>query len=77
MRSNILILIMLVFLSACKEDKAEGELAHREVQLYTIEQFMDNEAVGGGSFSMDNSTLLVSSKRIIGCYLVLMAMEMR
>lgn len=63
MRSNILILIMLVFLSACKEDKAEGELAHREVQLYTIEQFMDNEAVGGGSFSMDNSTLLVSSNR--------------
>ena len=63
MRSNILILIMLVFLSACKEDKAEGELAQREVQLYTIEQFMDNEAVGGGSFSMDNSTLLVSSNR--------------
>ena len=63
MRSNILILIMLVFLSACKEDKVEGELAHREVQLYTIEQFMDNEAVGGGSFSMDNSTLLVSSNR--------------
>jgi len=54
---------MLVFLSACKEDKAEGELAQREVQLYTIEQFMDNEAVGGGSFSMDNSTLLVSSNR--------------
>lgn len=63
MRSNILILIMLVFLSACKEDKAEGELAQREVQLYTIEQFMDNEAVGGGSFSMDNSKLLVSSNR--------------
>ena len=63
MRSNILILIMLVFLSACKEDKAEGELAQREVQLYTIEQFMDNEAIGGGSFSMDNSKLLVSSNR--------------
>ena len=63
MRSNILILIMLVFLSACKEDKAEGELAQREVQLYSIEQFMDNEAVGGGSFSMDNSKLLLSSNR--------------
>ena len=63
MRSNILILTMLVFLSACKEDKAEGELAQREVQLYSIEQFMDNEAVGGGSFSMDNSKLLLSSNR--------------
>lgn len=63
MRSNILILIMLVFLSACKEDKADGELSQREVQLYTIEQFMDNEAVSGGSFSMDNSKLLVSSNR--------------
>ena len=35
----------------------------KKTTKYTIEQFMDNEAVGGGSFSMDNSTLLVSSNR--------------
>ena len=33
------------------------------VKQYTIEQFMDNEAVRGGSFSPDNSNLLVSSNR--------------
>lgn len=34
-----------------------------KVDQYTIEQFMDNEAVSGGSFSPDNSKLLVSSNR--------------
>ncbi len=41
----------------------DEKLAQREVKNYTIEQFMDNEAVGGGSFSADNSKLLVSSNR--------------
>jgi len=48
---------------SCKEDKTGKAIADREIQQYTIEQFMDNEAVGGGSFSSDNSKLLVSSNR--------------
>ncbi|WP_299364407.1 prolyl oligopeptidase family serine peptidase [Winogradskyella sp.] len=63
MKSKILTLIILLFVFSCKEDKKDKDVAEREVQLYTIEQFMDNEAVGGGSFSSDNSKLLVSSNR--------------
>ena len=39
------------------------EEAAVSVKEYTIEQFMDNEAVSGGSFSYDNSKLLISSNR--------------
>jgi len=63
MKSKLLGLLMLLFICSCKEDKKDNDVAQREVQLYTIEQFMDNEAVGGGSFSSDNSKLLVSSNR--------------
>lgn len=52
---------MLIF--SCKEDKTNKEKVDRKIQQYTIEQFMDNEAIGGGSFSSDNSNLLVSSNR--------------
>jgi dipeptidyl aminopeptidase/acylaminoacyl peptidase len=38
-------------------------MVNREIKQYTIEQFMDNEAIGGGSFSSDNSSLLISSNR--------------
>ncbi|WP_299525982.1 prolyl oligopeptidase family serine peptidase [Winogradskyella sp.] len=63
MKSKILVLLIILCVYSCKEDKKDNDLAQREVQLYTIEQFMDNEAVGGGSFSSDNSKLLVSSNR--------------
>jgi dipeptidyl aminopeptidase/acylaminoacyl peptidase len=47
-------------LFSCKE---ETKTSQKEIQQYTIEQFMDNEAVIGGSFSADKSNLLVSSNR--------------
>lgn len=53
--------VLLLFLVSCKEEKKEVE--KREVATYSIEQFMDNEAVFGGSFSPDNSKLLVTSNR--------------
>lgn len=60
MKIKILGLAIITLLFSCK---GETKIVQREVKQYTIEQFMDNEAVGGGSFSSDNSTLLVSSNR--------------
>ena len=53
---------MLLCMWSCKEEKKETAEA-MQVKQYTIEQFMDNKAVGGGSFSPDSSKLLVSSNR--------------
>ncbi len=53
---------MIVALWSCKQDKKETDVAIN-LQQYTIEQFMDNEAVAGGSFSHDKSNLLISSNR--------------
>ena len=60
MKIKILGLAIVTLLFSCKE---ETKVAQREIKQYSIEQFMDNEAVGGGSFSSDNSNLLVSSNR--------------
>ncbi|RNC86938.1 MAG: S9 family peptidase [Winogradskyella sp.] len=62
MKTKILGLCVAVMLFSCKDDVTKTDVA-REVKQYTIEQFMDNEAIGGGSFSHDNSQLLVSSNR--------------
>lgn len=54
--------VVLAVLSACasqQKEKPETE----EVKKYTIEQFMDNESVFGGSFSADKSNVLVTSNR--------------
>ncbi|WP_298898737.1 prolyl oligopeptidase family serine peptidase [uncultured Psychroserpens sp.] len=63
MKTKLLGLCIAVLFFSCKEDTKDKAIAEREIQQYTIEQFMDNEAVGGGSFSADNSKLLVSSNR--------------
>ncbi|TXE17058.1 S9 family peptidase [Psychroserpens burtonensis] len=63
MKTKLLGLCLAILMFSCKEENKEEAMATREIQQYTIEQFMDNEAVGGGSFSADNSNLLVSSNR--------------
>jgi dipeptidyl aminopeptidase/acylaminoacyl peptidase len=55
-------LCLFVFIVSCKKDQETKDVA-LDLKQYTIEQFMDNEAVGGGSFSSDMSKLLVSSNR--------------
>ena len=60
MKIKILGLAIVTLLFSCKK---ETKVAEREIKQYTIEQFMDNEAVGGGSFSSDNTNLLISSNR--------------
>ncbi len=53
---------MIVVLWSCKQDNKETDVAIN-LEQYSIEQFMDNEAIGGGSFSPDKSNLLISSNR--------------
>lgn len=59
---RFLFLSILAIGFGCKEEAAEPSVAET-LEDYTIEQMMDNENVGGGSFSPDNSKLLVSSNR--------------
>ncbi|TCK68879.1 dipeptidyl aminopeptidase/acylaminoacyl peptidase [Winogradskyella wandonensis] len=63
MKTKLFGLCMAILLFSCKDEAKNSDLAKKEVKQYTIEQFMDNEAIGGGSFSYDNSQLLVSSNR--------------
>lgn len=59
---KLILLIVLALIWSCKEEPKEPSIAET-LQTYSIEQMMDNEAIGGGSFSPDNSKLLVSSNR--------------
>ncbi len=60
MKTKILGIAIIAMLFSCKED---AKMSQKDIQQYTIEQFMDNEAVSGGSFSPDNSKILISSNR--------------
>lgn len=60
MKAKILGLAIITLFFSCKEDSKSSQ---RKIQQYTIEQFMDNESIRGGSFSKDNSNILVSSNR--------------
>ncbi len=60
MKSKILGIAFVLILFSCKK---EEKVSSVEVGSYSIEQFMDNESVSGGSFSSDNSKMLVSSNR--------------
>ncbi len=55
-------LCLFVLIVSCKKDQKTKDIA-LNLEQYTIEQFMDNEAIGGGSFSPDKSNLLISSNR--------------
>ncbi len=59
---RILIPAVLALAISCKQEPQAPSVAET-LKDYTIEQMMDNESVGGGSFSPDNSKLLVHSNR--------------
>jgi dipeptidyl aminopeptidase/acylaminoacyl peptidase len=63
MKTKKLALCLVLLMFSCKEGEVSKAAVNREIKQYTIEQFMDNEAVSGGSFARDNSSLLVSSNR--------------
>lgn len=62
MNKLLTILCLFILFVSCKQDN-DTKKAALNLKKYTIEQFMDNEAVHGGSFSSDMSKLLVSSNR--------------
>ena len=47
-----------ILLLSCGNENRENK-----VTQYTIEQFMDNEFIGGGYFSHDNKNVLIHSNR--------------
>ncbi|MCB2220207.1 MAG: alpha/beta fold hydrolase [Bacteroidetes bacterium] len=57
---KILFLFMAIAMFACGPQSGQKEKT-QTVQKYTIEQFYQNKAVYGGSFSYDESKLLVTS----------------
>ena len=61
MKNIILILCAFVVLASCNQPQQQEEA--RTIEKYTIEQFYENEAVYGGSFSHDETKLLMTSNR--------------
>ncbi len=61
---KIIAVCIVALVWGCKEKEAPAAPSIAEtMKTYTIEQMMNNEAIGGGSFSPDKSKLLVSSNR--------------
>ena len=60
---HLIILTAIVLVWGCKEDKNPESSIADTMKTYTIDQMMDNEAIGGSSFSPDTSQILLSSNR--------------
>ncbi len=61
---KIITLLSIALIWGCKEKKESSTPSIADnLKTYTIEQMMDNESINGGSFSPDQSKLLVSSNR--------------
>jgi len=56
-------LLLAVFIISCNNSEKEPIKHVQNLKNYTINQFMDNESVRGGSFSPDKTKLLVTSNR--------------
>lgn len=54
---TLIILSLAALMTSCTTETGKS----REVKQYTIEQFMNNTSIGGGSFSSDNKNVLVTS----------------
>ncbi len=62
MKHFFLLFTAIALIISCQPTKDQKRVP-REVNHYTVEQFMDNESVFGGSFSSDKSKLLITSNR--------------
>jgi len=60
---KLVVLFSVALIWGCKEQKPTEPSIAETMKTYTIEQMMDNEAIGGGSFSPDKSKMLISSNR--------------
>ncbi len=65
MKKLILLMFGVASILACKKEQPQDDkqTIAENLKSYTIEQMMDNEAMGGGSFSPDKTKLLISSNR--------------
>ncbi|NDV43895.1 S9 family peptidase [Flagellimonas sediminis] len=59
---KIIAIAVIALIWSCKKEEKTPSIAET-MKTYTIDQMMDNEAIGGGSFSPDKSKLLISSNR--------------
>ena len=59
---KLCLFVSLALIMSCKQEKKEPSIAET-MKTYTIAQMMDNEAIGGGSFSPNNDKLLIHSNR--------------
>ncbi|WP_372767954.1 alpha/beta fold hydrolase [Lutibacter sp.] len=55
--------LLPILIVACNSKTKEADNSVKNLKEYSINQFMDNESVNGGSFSHDKSKLLVTSNR--------------
>lgn len=62
MKKNIYFLLPMLVI-ACNNEPKEDDKTVQNLKEYSINQFMDNESVNGGSFSPDKSKLLITSNR--------------
>ena len=60
MKIKLLGVFCLALLFSCQQ---KTKTTPKKINQYSIDQFMDNKSIRGGSFSKDNSTLLVSSNK--------------
>ncbi|GGK45677.1 MULTISPECIES: S9 family peptidase [Flavobacteriaceae] len=60
---KIIYYLLPILLIACNTEPKEADNSVQNLKEYSINQFMDNESVNGGSFSTDKSKLLVTSNR--------------
>jgi dipeptidyl aminopeptidase/acylaminoacyl peptidase len=63
MKQLILTCAALVLFASCKETKKEEITEAKEIQQYSIEQFMDNENAFANGYSSDKSKILMTSNR--------------
>ena len=63
MKKPIVLLLAVLLSIACKETKNEEVAENREIQQYTIEQFMDNENSFANGYNANKSKVLMTSNR--------------
>ena len=64
MRKFIYFVLPLLLIACNNEPKEDGKTV-KNLKEYSINQFMDNESVNGGSFSSDKSKLLVNLEAFV------------
>ena len=65
MKKPIVLLLAVLLSIACKETKNEEVAENREIQQYTIEQFMDNENSFANGYNANKSKVLMTSNRSV------------